>query len=236
MSTTYNVYRDGEKIATGLSEKSFTDNDLTPNTVYEYQVSAVNQIGESELSTSTSVTTDFSQPTEVSVSPATNNLTVGGKRNLSFSILPDTAKQEVIWSSSSNATATVNAAGEVTAIAPGSATITAKAKDKEVIAGTASVSVTQPVTSVTLNKTILSLDVSVKEKLTATVSPANASNKNITWSSSLESIATVGSDGTVTAVSAGESTITVKTADGNKTATCVVTVNEVEPDPPEEGE
>ena len=62
------------------------------------------------------------------------------------------------------------------------------------------------------------------ETLIATVSPANATNKSVTWSSSNTSVATVSSNGLVTAVSPGTTTITVRTEDGKKTAICKVTV------------
>ena len=84
------------------------------------------------------------------------------------------------------------------------------------------------VTGVTLNKSTLALEVGGKETLTATVSPSNATNKTVTWSSDKTSVATV-SDGTVTAVAAGTATITVTTADGNKTASCTVTVTNPSP-------
>ena len=61
--------------------------------------------------------------------------------------------------------------------------------------------------------------------LTATVAPENATNKTLTWTSSNTTIATV-SDGTVTALAAGEAVITVKTEDGNKTDSCIVTVEQ----------
>ena len=80
------------------------------------------------------------------------------------------------------------------------------------------------VTGVTLNKTSLTLNKGASESLTATVSPSNATNKSVTWSSSNTSVATVDSNGKVTAVSAGSTTVTVKTNDGGKTATCAVTV------------
>ena len=84
------------------------------------------------------------------------------------------------------------------------------------------------VTEVTLDKSALSLEVGQTGTLTATVSPENATNKNVTWSTSDSSIATV-SNGTVTAVAAGTATITVTTVDGEKTATCAVTVSAAGP-------
>ena len=80
------------------------------------------------------------------------------------------------------------------------------------------------VTGVTLNKTALSLVAGTKGFLTATVAPANATNKTVSYTSSDSSVATVSTTGTVTAVAAGSATITVTTADGSKTATCAVTV------------
>lgn len=79
------------------------------------------------------------------------------------------------------------------------------------------------VTGVTLNKSETTLEVGDVETLTATVAPSNATNKNISWSSSDTDVATI-SNGVVTAVAAGSATITVTTEDGSKTATCAVTV------------
>ena len=80
------------------------------------------------------------------------------------------------------------------------------------------------VTGVTLNQSAATLNVSGTITLAATVLPENATNKSVTWSSSNNNIATV-SNGTVTPVAHGSATITVTTTDGNKTATCAVTVN-----------
>ncbi len=88
---------------------------------------------------------------------------------------------------------------------------------------------TTAVTQVALNKTELSLTVGAEETLTATVSPDDATDKSVTWSSSDESIATVSAAGKVTAVAVGSATVTVKTTDGSKEATCAVTVTEATP-------
>lgn len=81
-----------------------------------------------------------------------------------------------------------------------------------------------PVTGVSLNKSSLALDVNTTSQLTATVSPSNATNKSVSWTSSDESVATVSSSGLVTAVGNGTATITVTTSSGGYTATCKVTV------------
>ncbi|HFC9121995.1 TPA: Ig domain-containing protein [Enterococcus faecium] len=81
-------------------------------------------------------------------------------------------------------------------------------------------------TSVTLNKTTLSLVAGANETLTATVLPANATNKNVTWSSSDSTIATVDTKGKVVAVKEGTTEITVNTVDGNKSAKYTLTVTE----------
>lgn len=81
------------------------------------------------------------------------------------------------------------------------------------------------VTGVTLNKSAVTLTVGSSEQLTATVSPDNAANKNVTWASQNTAAATVDANGTVTAVSAGTAVITVTTEDGGKTDSCTVTVS-----------
>jgi transglutaminase/protease-like cytokinesis protein 3 len=80
------------------------------------------------------------------------------------------------------------------------------------------------VTDVTLNKNNSSIHIANTEQLTATIIPADATNQNVTWSSSDENIATVDLNGIVTTVATGAATITVTTADGGYTASCEVTV------------
>ena len=159
-----------------------------------------------------------------------NSLTLAkGKQSmLSATVTPDDAtNKNVTWTSSNTSVATVAQTGKVTAKAAGTATITATTVDGGFTA-TCEVTVTDgsstvAVTGVTLNKTSANLTVGGAETLTATVSPSNATNKNVTWTSSNTSVATV-ANGVVTAKAVGTATITVKTADGNKTATCAVTV------------
>lgn len=108
----------------------------------------------------------------------------------------------------------------------GSKTVTVSYTESEITAtATYSISVTEPiaVTGVSLNKNSATINIGATDTLTATVEPANASNKNVAWTSSDNGVATVAL-GVVTGVSAGEATITVTTVDGSKTATCTVTV------------
>ncbi|GHV09761.1 hypothetical protein FACS1894162_1090 [Bacteroidia bacterium] len=165
--------------------------------------------------------------TSMSLSPSSVNLTINATASLSASFTPSNATETVLtWSSSNTSVATVSNTGVVTAKAVGTATITAAQTttngDKK---ATCTVTVTIPVTGVSLNKTATTIvGINSTETLTATVAPSNATNKAVTWSSSNTSIATVSTAGVVTAKAAGTATITAKTTDGNKTATCAVTV------------
>ena len=80
------------------------------------------------------------------------------------------------------------------------------------------------VTGVTMSPTSATIVAGATQQLTATVAPANATNKNVSWTSSNSAIATVNSSGLVTGVAVGSATITVTTQDGNRTATSAITV------------
>lgn len=82
------------------------------------------------------------------------------------------------------------------------------------------------VTGVTLDRDTLALDVDETATLTATISPANATDKSVSWSSDDTSVATV-VGGVVTAIAEGTATITVTTTDGSFTDTCRVTVTDI---------
>jgi uncharacterized protein YjdB len=95
------------------------------------------------------------------------------------------------------------------------------------------------VTGVTIAPKTASIDVEATTQLNSTVTPSTATNKSVAYASSDEAVATISSDGTVTGVAEGETTITVTTQDGNKSDTATVTVNAVEepePELPEESE
>ncbi|MGD9560104.1 MAG: Ig-like domain-containing protein [Oscillospiraceae bacterium] len=155
-------------------------------------------------------------------------LTEGGQGTVGVaSVSPPTATNKAVtWSSSNTAVATVGATGLVAAKAPGSATITATAVDGGVSASCV-VTVQRrvvPVSGVSLNITSHSLKEGETVQLVATVSPANADNKAVSWKSSETAVATVGAGGLVTAVKHGSVTITITTGDGAKTATSSITV------------
>lgn len=163
----------------------------------------------------------------VSLDRNTASVVVGASFRLTATINPTSATNKTItWSSSNTYVATVSTSGLVTANAAGTATITVITADGAKTA-TCTVTVTAatvPVTSVSLNRNSASLVEGSTLQLSATVSPSNATNKTVNWSSSNTSVATVNSSGLVTAKAAGTAIITVSTADGAKTATCTVAV------------
>ena len=155
-------------------------------------------------------------------------LVEGSNQTLTATVEPTNAtNKNVTWSSDHEAVATVDQNGTVTARRGGQATITVTTADGSKTATCTvrvRIQIGEPVQSVGLNKTELALEVGKTGTLEAIVEPSDATNKNVTWSSSNPEFATV-DNGVVTAVSAGEAIITVTTEDGAKTATCKVTVN-----------
>ena len=165
--------------------------------------------------------------TEVTLDRTELTLTEGETGTLTATVKPDNAdNRKVTWSSDKTDVATVGGDGKVTAVKPGEAVVTVTTEDG---GRTATCKVTVKakavnVTEVTLDRTELTLTEGETETLTATVKPDNADNRKVTWSSDKTDVATVGGDGRVTAVKAGEAVVTVTTEDGGKTASCKVTV------------
>jgi uncharacterized protein YjdB len=165
--------------------------------------------------------------TQVTLDVKTKELVEGESFTLKATVAPDNATDKsVTWSSSAADVASVDQTGKVTAVKAGSATITVTTKDGNKTA-TCAVTVkpkVYPVTGVSLDKTTATLYEGETETLTATITPDNATDKSVTWTSSAPEVATVDANGKVTAVKAGTATVTVTTTDGGKTATCTVTV------------
>ena len=155
--------------------------------------------------------------------PKELTLLKGASAQLSLNILPAGCTDVVSWKSSDTAVVTVSDTGLVKAVGTGTATI-------KVVAGSQSasckVTVGQPVTSISLNKTSLTLEALDSYQLTATVNPSNAANRSVTWASSDGSVASVTQDGLVTALKKGTAVITVSAQDGSGVQkTCTVTVS-----------
>ena len=140
------------------------------------------------------------------------------------------SNKNVTWTSSDESVATVKN-GVITAVSEGTAVITVTTVDGNKTASI-NVSVSKKdiestkvsVESVSLNKTKLNMEVGDRTNLVATINPSNASDKSVTWTSSNKNVATVSETGIIKAIAEGKTTITVITEDGNKTASCEVTV------------
>lgn len=169
--------------------------------------------------------TDPNAVTGVSLNKSTMALNTGASSTLTATVSPSSApNKSVTWSSSNTAVATVSSSGVVKGVKAGTATITVKTASGGKTA-TCKVTVSDIVpTSVILNKTTATLRAGNTLSLLATVAPSNATNKNITWTSSNTAVAKVSATGVVTGIKEGSATITAKTVSGGKTATCKLTV------------
>ena len=172
---------------------------------------------------------------KVTLNKSSLTLEKGTSEKLSATISPsDATNKEVTWTSDNEEIATVSSDGTVKALSKGTANITVKTADGGKTAS-CRVTVNVAVSKVTLNKSSIALERGSTEKLSATISPSDATNKEVTWTSDNENVATVSSDGIVTAVYMGTAKITVTTEDGGHTASCAVTVEKADPQytPPE---
>lgn len=176
------------------------------------------------------VTPLYIRITGVHVDPSAHTMDTGTEVQLSVRIEPDNSNsKEVIWYSKDAHIATVDAAtGLVKAVAAGRVAIVAMTIENEDISDSCVITVNPvyvPVTDIKLDKAEETLVEGRKVQITATVTPDNATNRTVTWTSQYPDIATVDENGAVTAVLAGTTTITAQ-ADG-KSATCIVTVEEL---------
>jgi len=137
--------------------------------------------------------------------------------------IPYIASHSVKWTTSNKKVATVSSTGKVKSIAPGIANITATSVTGSKKA-TCKVTVVQPVTSLKLNLTKLTLSAGKTKKLIVTILPSNASNKKVAWKSANKTIATVTAAGIVKGIKKGSTVITVTSLDSKKTAKCTLTV------------
>ncbi|ADL52318.1 kelch repeat-containing protein [Clostridium cellulovorans] len=125
----------------------------------------------------------------------------------------------ITWTSSDPSIATVDSNGKVTAVKPGTVSITARAVDGSNLSATCQITV-KPETIINLSKTSMSIIIGQTDTLSATVTPSDIL---VNWSSNDSNIAAVDSSGVITAIGTGTTTITATTSDG-KTANCEVVV------------
>ena len=170
------------------------------------------------------VSTWFPGVSGVSLDKESLTMTVGDTANLTATVIPDSASDRIVsWSVSPEGIARVEN-GRVTALAEGTTTVTATTNSGGFTAS-CTVTVYPHVSGVTLTPSALSLKIGDDPfTLNAIVSPDNALNRTVNWSSSAPSVAAVDENGSVTAVADGTATITVTTDDGGYNASCVVTV------------
>ena len=135
------------------------------------------------------------------------------------------AAKKATWRSSNSKVVSVSSAGKLKAVKVGSATITATYGDAS---AACRVTVVAPVTKVKLNKSSATVAQGGALQLKATLTPANAYDQTLAWSSSNEKVAAVDENGLVTGLAKGSATITAKSSSG-KTAKCKVTVKVVTP-------
>jgi len=176
----------------------------------------------------TTVTTDpvVTTPIVKGISVLPSEMTVGIGETKKFTVTDNETGMEtsnVLWSSSDDSVASVDTKGNVTGLSDGKAVITVKTLDEKFVVN-CSVEVVSSLVGVSIDKTELILENGQSHILVATLIPASAENKGFTWLSSNEAVATVTSDGVVTAISDGDATIMVTTVEGGFTAVCNVRV------------
>lgn len=152
----------------------------------------------------------------------------GSSYQLTSTVSPSKATfKDVTYSSTDTKVVTVDKNGLVTAVGKGTAYVVCRSADNKAVFARCLFTVKVKTTGVSLNKKSFSIYRTKSYTLKATVLPSDATNKNVTWTSSNAKIASVSSDGVVKAVAPGTAVITCKTSNGGYTATCQVTVKQI---------
>jgi len=216
---------------------------LAQNTTYTIKVEVTDRAGKTGSITK-EIKTTTQEVESMTISNSSATMAPNETTTLSATVSPDNAfNKKIIWTSSNTEVATINNSTSAVTVSSGtSVTINAKASGTATITATAegttitktcTITVTQPVTKITLSRTSASLTTGGTTTIIATVEPENATNKTINWTTSNSSRATVsptstesGESVTVRAISTGSVTITATTADGtNLSATCSINVS-----------
>lgn len=172
--------------------------------------------------------------TKVSLNKNTLELDEGGSETLIATVEPtdlDASKKLLTWTSDNESIAMVNGTGKVLGLSVGTTTIKATSVDVPTIYASCTVKINKKdtdihVTGVTLNPTSMNLDLGSSGVITATIAPENATNRNVVWTCTPATGVIELNNGLVKGVGEGTATVTATTVDGNKTATCTVSVKD----------
>lgn len=162
----------------------------------------------------------------ISLSESNAVLKLGSKSfQIRAIVYPENAYDKtIIWTSSDTSIAKVNENGVVTLLKAGKVTIIATSKSNPEVFALCNITIDVPVSGISLDEKSKTMYVGQKARLTYTLSPDNASNKIVTWTSSNSKVVSVDNKGNVTAKGAGSATITVRTADDGRYDTCTIKV------------
>ena len=160
----------------------------------------------------------------ISIDQADMSLEEGERVSLTATVLPENAKDKTVkWSSSDESAVVMSSSGQAVAIAVGKSLIIAQAGDVKDFITITVVAKAIPVTEITLNPAEVTIREGESSTVIAEITPPDATNKHISWTSSNDGVAKV-EGGIVTGVKAGSAIITATTIDGGRTAECVVKV------------
>ena len=167
---------------------------------------------------------------QVTLSKKSMRMKVGESETLQATISPkDATYRTLIWSSSNSSIVTVNESGKIVAIREGNATITVKSSNgkSDSIAVTVGKSSSHnvDVTSISLSKNNITLEIGQTETITATVNPKNATVQALTWTSSNPAVATVTDGGKIKAVQAGTTIVTARSVNGMLSSVYVTVIS-----------
>ena len=172
-----------------------------------------------------SITSVYAEVTGITLKKNETILGIGYSETLKYDLPSGLNSSNIVWRSSNAKVATVNSSGKVTAIANGTTIITASING---YTSTCSITVSSnyiPVNGVSLNKSNLNMTIGSSETIINTISPSNASNKDVTWRSSNTSVATIDQNGKITAKKIGTTIITASSS--GYSATCTINVVDV---------
>lgn len=163
--------------------------------------------------------------TGVTIEPSEAELPAGYSMKLTATVLPENAtNKNVIYSVDDESILSVDQDGNITGLSLGTATVTVTTEDGGFTASAEITVIPVQVTGVSISPKSVSVALGHTIQLTASITPSNAANKNLSWSVSDETIISVDGQGTVTGLSGGTATVTVTTEDGGFSASAEITV------------